>query len=255
MKRRFELENKIILVTGAATGIGRITAQMMARVGAKVAIVDANYEDGIGTYELIKKESNEASFFKGDVSKKSDVRDFIQEIIRKYGRIDGAFNNAGMEGMTAPTTDCSEENWESTIQVNLKGVFLCMKYELLEMLKQGHGSIVNTSSLAGLVGVENRPAYVASKHGVIGLTKAAAIEYSNRNIRINAICPGVIRTPLIDRLISEDPDFETVRISRHPIGRLGTPEEVAEAAIWLLSDSASFITGAAIAVDGGYTAK
>ena len=250
-----KLQDKVIIVTGGGSGIGRVSALGFTREGAKVVIADIDVNGAEETVEIIKEAGGKATYLKVDVSSSRDVEELVKTCVKENGRLDCAFNNAGIEGLTAPTVDCTEDNWDRTIDINLKGVWLCMKYQILEMLKRGGGSIVNTSSIAGLVGVENRPAYVASKHGIAGLTKAAAIEYSNRNIRVNAICPGVIRTPLIERLISEDPEFEAVRIARHPIGRLGKPEDIANAAAWLLSDDASFVTGHIMAVDGGYTSK
>lgn len=250
-----KLQDKVIIVTGGSSGIGRVSALGFTREGAKVVIADTDVNGAEETVEIIEGAGGRATYLKVDVSNSHDVEELVKRCVKENGRLDCAFNNAGIEGLTAPTADCTEDNWDRTIDINLKGVWLCMKYQILEMLKRGGGSIVNTSSVAGLVGVENRPAYVASKHGIAGLTKAAAIEYSNRNIRVNAICPGVIRTPLIERLISEDPEFEAVRIARHPIGRLGAPEDVAKTAAWLLSDDASFVTGHIMAVDGGYTAK
>jgi NAD(P)-dependent dehydrogenase (short-subunit alcohol dehydrogenase family) len=173
----------------------------------------------------------------------------------QYGRIDYAFNNAGIEGLSAPTHECTDENWEKIIAVNLKGVWLCMKYEILQMLKQGKGAIVNNASIAGLVGFQNIPAYVASKHGVIGLTKNAALEYAKLGIRVNAVCPGVIKTPMIDRFTGRSKEVEKKLEGMEPIGRLGQPEEVAEAVIWLCSDASSFVTGNALPVDGGWTAQ
>ena len=250
-----KLQDKVIIVTGGGSGIGRVSALYFNSEGAKVVIADLDENGAEETVEIIKEAGGRATYLKVDVSNSNDVEELVKRCVKENGRLDCAFNNAGIEGLTAPTADCTEDNWNRTIDINLKGVWLCMKYQILEMLKRGGGSIVNTSSVAGLVGVENRPAYVASKHGIAGLTKAAAIEYSNRNIRVNAICPGVTLTPLIERLISENPEFEAVRIARHPIGRLGAPEDIAKAAAWLLSDDASFVTGHIMAVDGGYTSK
>jgi NAD(P)-dependent dehydrogenase (short-subunit alcohol dehydrogenase family) len=179
----------------------------------------------------------------------------IDKAIVQYGRIDYAFNNAGIEGLSAPTHECTDENWEKVIAVNLKGVWLCMKYEIPQMLKQGKGAIANNASIAGLVGFQNIPAYVASKHGVIGLTKNAALEYAKLGIRVNAVCPGVIKTPMVDRFTGKSKEVEKQFESMEPVGRLGQPEEVAEAVMWLCSDSSSFVTGDALPVDGGWTAQ
>ena len=248
--------DKVTIVTGGSSGIGRVSALTFAREGAKVVVTDVDITGGNETVKMIKEAGGEATFVKTDVSKETEVRALVHNAVATYGRLDCAFNNAGIAGTTAPTVECTEKNWDLTININLKGVWLCMKYEIPEMVKHGGGAIVNTSSIAGLVGVENRPAYVASKHGIAGLTRAAAIEYSNVNVRINAVCPGVIRTPLMERLfVEQGPKYEEMRISQHPIGRLGTSNEVAEAVMWLLSDAASFVTGLVMAVDGGFTAK
>jgi NAD(P)-dependent dehydrogenase (short-subunit alcohol dehydrogenase family) len=173
----------------------------------------------------------------------------------QFGRLDFAFNNAGIEGLSAPTHECTNENWEKTIDINLKGVWLCMKYEIPQMLKQHKGAIVNNASIAGLVGFPNIPAYVASKHGIIGLTKNAALEYAKLGIRVNAVCPGVIKTPMIDRFTGKNKEVEKQFATAEPIGRLGQPEEVAAAVTWLCSDASSFVTGHAMTVDGGWVAQ
>ena len=246
-------KNKVALVTGGSFGIGRATAIEFAKKGARVVVVDWIEDDE--TTNLIKKNGGEAIFVKCDVSKEVDVKKMIDLVINTFGRLDFASNNAGIEGDQAKTADCTEENWDKTIGINLKGIWLSMKHELPIMLKQGKGAIVNTASVAGLIGFTSLPAYVASKHGVVGLTKTAALEYVKQGIRVNAVCPGVIKTPMVDRLTGKDKVVEKQYEDMEPIGRMGLPEEVAEAVIWLCSDSASFVTGQALAVDGGWIAK
>ena len=249
------LDGKVALVTGASSGIGRATAIVFAREGAKLVLDDIDVAGGEETVKLVKEAGGEAIFVRADVMNSTDVAALVSKAVESYGRLDCAFNNAGISGVTATTTECPEENWDHVIDVNLKGVWLCMKYEIPQMLKQGGGAIVNTSSIAGLIGVQGRPAYIASKHGVAGLTKAAALEYGKDKIRVNAVCPGVIRTAIMDRLFTEMPQLEETRVAQHPIGRLGFPEEVAEAVVWLCSDAASFVTGLIMTVDGGFTAQ
>jgi NAD(P)-dependent dehydrogenase (short-subunit alcohol dehydrogenase family) len=249
------LEGKIALVTGGASGIGRATALAFAREGAKVIVSDIVVEGGEETVQMVKAAGREALFVKADVSKATEVETLIRKVVETYGRLDCAFNNAGIEGVLVPTAECSEENWDRTLAINLKGVWLCMKYEIPQMLTQGGGAIVNTSSLAGLVGFATMPAYVASKHGVAGLTKAAALEYAKAGLRINAVCPGSILTPMTDRLIGGDEALRAQILALEPMGRQGRPEEIAEAVVWLCSDAASFVTGHAMAVDGGWVAQ
>lgn len=251
MEKQFE--GKVAIVTGGSFGIGRATAIMFAKRGAKVAVVD--YIEDNETIDLIKAEGGEAIFIKCDVSKDSEVKAMVEKTVKTFGRLDYAFNNAGIEGASAVTHECSDDTWERTIGVNLKGVWLCMKYEIQQMLKQGKGAIVNTASIAGLVGFQGLPAYVASKHGIIGLTKTAALEYAKLGIRVNAVCPGVIKTPMVDRFTGKVKEVEKQFENMEPIGRMGQPEEVAEAATWLCSDAASFVTGDAMAVDGGWIAQ
>lgn len=248
------LEGKIALITGGSSGIGRATALAFARRGGKVVIADVDIKGGEETVRMIKEMRGEALFVKTDVSKAAEVEAVINKAVKTYGRLDCAHNNAGIGTLGARpfTAECTEENWDRIISINLKGVWLCMKYEIPQMLKQGGGAIVNTSSVAGLVGLAGASTYAASKHGVIGLTKTAALEYAPKGIRINAVCPGLIHTPLIERISSKGPDFEKARLG--PIGRMGTPEEVAEAVVWLCSEAASFVTGHAMAVDGGKVA-
>jgi NAD(P)-dependent dehydrogenase (short-subunit alcohol dehydrogenase family) len=246
-------QNKVAIVTGGSFGIGRAAAIAFAARGAKVAIGD--WAEDSETLKAIKSNGGEAIFVKCDVSKDVDVKNLVTKTLSQFGRLDFAFNNAGIEGSSAPTHECSEENWDKTIGVNLKGVWLCLKYEIMQMLKTGGGAIVNNASIAGLVGFTNIPAYVASKHGVIGLTKNAALEYAKAKIRVNVVCPGVIKTPMIDRFTGKSKEVEKQFENMEPVGRLGQPEEVAEAVMWLCSDASSFVTGDAIPVDGGWTAQ
>lgn len=248
-------ENKVAIITGGSYGIGRATAVAFAKRGAKVVIADWIEDKEESTLKMVRESGAEAVFIKCDVSKDTDVKSLIEQTVAKYGRLDYAFNNAGIEGQSAPVHECSEENWNRTIDINLKGIWLCMKYEIQVMLKQGKGSIVNCASIAGLVGFQGLPAYVASKHGVIGLTKNAALENAKMNIRVNAVCPGVIKTPMIDRFTGKKKEAEKQFENMEPVGRMGQPEEVAEAVAWLCSDSASFITGHPMAVDGGWIAQ
>ncbi len=249
----YNFQNKVALVTGGSFGIGRATAIAFARQGASVAIVDwiEDYE----TLYSIRSEGGRAIFIKCDVSIPSQVQQMVEKTMHEFGRLDFAFNNAGIEGHLAHTQDCTEENWNKTIDVNLKGIWLCMKYEIPEMLKQGKGVIVNCASIAGLVGYPGLPAYVASKHGVVGLTKTTALECARKGIRVNAVCPGAIKTPMIDRVTGKRKEAEQQFADMEPIGRLGQPEEVASAVLWLCSDEASFVTGHALAVDGGWIAQ
>lgn len=246
-------KNKVIIVTGGSFGIGKATAIAFAKQGAKIVIAD--WAENPETIAFIKDLGNDVMFLKCDVSRSDEVKSMVEKTIATFGRLDYAFNNAGIEGNTALTPDCTEDNWDKTIAINLKGVWLCMKYEIPEMLKQGKGVIINCSSVAGLVGFEGLPAYVASKHGVVGLTKTAALECAKHGIRINAVCPGVIQTPMIDRLTGKKKEAIEQYTALEPLGRFGQPEEIANAVLWLCSDEASFVTGHGMAVDGGFVAK
>ena len=246
-------KNKVALVTGGSSGIGKATALAFARKGTKVVIAD--WIENLETMDMIENLGGDAIFIKCDVSKSEDVKALIKKTIATFGRLDFAFNNAGIEGTSAPTQDCSEENWDKTIGINLKGIWLCMKYEIPEMLKKNKGAIVNCASVAGLVGFQGLSAYVASKHGIIGLTKTAALEYAQLGIRVNVVCPGVIQTPMIDRLTGKKKDSIEQFTGLEPVGRFGEPEEIANAVLWLCSDEASFVTGIAMPVDGGFVAR
>jgi NAD(P)-dependent dehydrogenase (short-subunit alcohol dehydrogenase family) len=252
---KYDFKGKVALVTGAATGIGRSTATAFANGGATVVVADINSDDGTFTANAIRESNGTAHFIKCDVSNESEVRTLIETTVAKFGRLDYAFNNAGIEGTQAFTPECTSDNWNRVIDINLKGVWLCMKYEIPQMLRQGGGSIINCSSIAGLIGFPGIPAYVASKHGVIGLTKTAALEYAKQNIRINAICPGVIQTPMIERFVHGEAQIQRRLLEGEPVGRTGKPEEIAAAALWLSSDQASFVTGHPLVVDGGWVAQ
>jgi NAD(P)-dependent dehydrogenase (short-subunit alcohol dehydrogenase family) len=249
------LEGKIALVTGGSSGIGRASALTFAREGAKVVVADVDVEGGEGTAQMIEKNGGEALFIKTDVSKGAEVEALVKGVIETHGKLDCAFNNAGIESSLTSTVKFTEEEWDRVMGINLKGVWLCMKYEIPQMLQNGGGAIVNTSSVAGLVGTPGVSAYAASKHGVIGLTKTAALEYARRGIRINAVCPGWIHTAMVERSLAEYPEMEKQFVDMEPVGRMGMPAEIAEAVVWLCSDAASFVTGHAMAVDGGAVAQ
>lgn len=248
-----KLTQNVAFVTGGASGIGRATAVAFAKEGAKVAIADVR-DEGAETAEQIQKIGGEALFVHCDTSNEDEIKRAVQTTIERFGRLDHAFNNAGIEGLPGTTVDCTTENWDRVVDIDLKGVWLCMKHEIPQMLKQGSGSIVNCSSVAGLVGFPRIPAYAASKHGVIGLTRTTALEYATSNIRVNAVCPGVIETAMVERFIKADASAGQALLTGEPIGRLGRPEEIADAVLWLCSDRSAFVTGHALAVDGGWVA-
>jgi NAD(P)-dependent dehydrogenase (short-subunit alcohol dehydrogenase family) len=253
-----ELQGKVAIVTGGTSGIGRDTAILFAKAGAKVVVAGRREVEGKETVELIRRATgSDALFVKADVSKAAEVDALIQRAAEKFGRLDVAFNNAGIEGHWVPITEQSEEDWDHTIDINLKGVWLCLKYEIRQMLKQGDGgAIVNMASVAGLMGLAGAATYSASKHGehgVMGLTKSAALENARSGIRVNVVCPAVIETPMADRAY-EDPAIHKFVLGLHPIGRFGKPEEIAEAVVWMCSDRASFITGQSLVLDGGLLA-
>lgn len=247
------LYDKVALVTGGAMGIGKTTAQIFAREGARIVVVDIEAGGGEETVRLIKEAGGDALFVKCDVTKAMEVKAAIKKTVDTYGRLDCAFNNAGI-GIPGTTVECSEEDWDRVLEVNLKGVWLCMKYELSQMLIQGGGVIVNTSSAGGLIGTPGIAAYTASKHGVVGLTRTAALEHVTAGIRVNAVCPGSVPTPMLDPVVNH-PEMKALLESKHPMGRFGTTEEIAEAVVWLCSDRASYVTGVAFPVDGGVTAQ
>jgi NAD(P)-dependent dehydrogenase (short-subunit alcohol dehydrogenase family) len=249
-----ELEGKVALVTGGTSGIGREAAVLFAKTGARVVVAGRREPEGKETVEIVRAAGGDCLFVKTDVSRASEVEALIQTTTERFGRLDIAFNNAGVEGVWAPITRQSEEDWDRTIDINLKGVWLSLKYEIRQMLKQGgSGAIVNMASITGMVGAVGAAAYSASKHGVIGLTQTAALENAKSGIRINAVCPGFTETPMADRVLRV-PAIHKYVLSCHPIGRLGRPMEIAEAVVWMCSDRASFMTGQSLVLDGGFLA-
>ncbi len=247
---------QVVLITGAAGGIGRAAVQAFARAGARVVAVDLDEAGAQQAAELARAEGAESLAVQADVASSASVQAMVAATVARFGRLDAAFNNAGVELEGVPTHEADEALFDRTIGINLKGVFLCMKYQLRQMLAQGGGGvIVNTASVAGLVGAATMPAYAASKHGVVGLTKSAALEYAKKGIRVNAVCPGVIRTAMTERAVAQRPEREAFINSLHPMGRIGEPQEIAATALWLCSPAASFITGQALAVDGGMLAR
>jgi NAD(P)-dependent dehydrogenase (short-subunit alcohol dehydrogenase family) len=246
-----KFDGKVAIVTGAAGGIGRASAQGFAQENASVVVADVNVVGGQETVRLIEADGGTAHFVRTDVARSDDVQAMVSETLSIYGRLDYAHNNAGVPSGNYPIADFPEEEWDRVVGIMLRGVFLCMKYEIPHMLAQGGGAIVNTASGAGLVGYPSQCAYVASKHGVLGLTKTGALDYGARGVRINAVCPGTAMSPMVEAAAS-DPELLKFLTSLHPIGRIGTAEEIAAAVVWLCSDEASFVLGHAMSVDGGY---
>ena len=243
------------MVTGAASGIGRAAALLFAGEGARVVAADIDAEGLRDTAEKVRAAGGQALAVEADVSRSADVQALVREALSSYGQLDCAYNNAGISGPAYPVAEMPEEQFGRALDVMLKGVFLCMKYELPPMLERGGGAIVNCASGAGLIGFPGQSGYVSAKHGVIGLTKAAALEYSASGIRINAICPGTARTGIVEEWVGNNPDLEREVTALHPIGRIAEPEEIAHAALWLCTEQASFVTGTALSVDGGYVAQ
>jgi len=248
-------QGKVAVVTGGSSGIGRATALAFAGKGTKVIVANRAVSEGDETARMIRERGGEACFVRTDVTKASEVEALMNKAIETYGRLDFAFNNAGTQPAAASTTEQSEEDWDRMMNVNLKGTWLCMKYAIPHMLKQGGGVIVNNASVSGMVGISTWPAQCASKHGVVGLTRAAALEYAKAGIRVNVVCPGAIQTPMLDGLTGNNPEFKAGVAAAEPMGRVGRPEEVADAVIWLCSDTATFVTGHTLAVDGGWLAQ
>ena len=248
------LDGKVALVTGATSGIGRSTATMFALAGAKVILAGRRNDKGEEAVEEIKSSGGTAHFIQADVSNATEVEVLIEKTVDTYGKLDIAFNNAGVEGEWVPITEQTEENWDHVIDINLKGVWLCLKYEIIQMLKQGSGgAIVNMASIAGHMGGARASVYCASKHGVRALTKSAALEYARSGIRVNDVCPAVIETPMAERAFG-DPEINEYMRSLHPIGRFGQVEEIAQGVVWMCSENASYMTGQSLTLDGGLLA-
>lgn len=247
---------KVAFVTGGGSGIGRAAALAFAREGASVVAADVSEQGSQETVRLIEEQGGKAIAVRCDVTKAIDVKAALAKTVEAFGRLDFAFNNAGIEPKNpAPTADYDEGEWERIIDINLRGVFLCMKHEIPLILKQGGGAIVNTSSGAGVVGIKGSPAYTAAKHGVIGLTRAAALDYAAQNLRVNAVCPGYIATPMMDRFTGGTAEGRAKVVAEEPIGRMGTPEEIASTVLWLCSPGAGFVVGHALVADGGQTVQ
>jgi NAD(P)-dependent dehydrogenase (short-subunit alcohol dehydrogenase family) len=253
VSRRVErdFDQKVALITGGGSGLGQAAARLLAGRGAKVVVADVDDAGGAATVAQCEEAGSEATFIRTDVTREDDVAAAVATAVDRWGSLDVAINNAGINGPTKPVADYTLEEWNTVMAVNLNGIFLGLRHEVPQMLEQGGGAIVNTSSGAGLVGFAMLPAYVASKHAVLGLTKAAALAYVQAGVRINAVCPGSTRTPLLEGFMSQSPEIERAMEQSAPIGRLARPEEIAEAMVWLCSDAASFVVGHAFSVDGG----
>jgi NAD(P)-dependent dehydrogenase (short-subunit alcohol dehydrogenase family) len=251
----YAFEHKVALVTGAGSGIGRASALLFAQAHASVVVADMNVAHGQETARQITALGGKALFVQADVSNATEVERLVALTVATYGGLDYAHNNAGIEGPQVSTADCSEAEWQRTLAVNLTSVWLCMKHEIPAMQRRGGGAIVNTSSVAGLRGVRHASAYTASKHGVVGLTKAAALDVAEMNIRVNAVCPGLTATAMVDRLSQLQPEIMAMVSKTIPIGKTAAPLDIAQAVLWLCSDAAAYVTGHAMSVDGGITAQ
>ena len=249
------MDQKVAIVTGGSSGIGRATAVALAKQGAKVTVAARRSKEGEETVRLIKEAGSDGIFVKTDVANENDVRSLVEKTVKQYNRLDYAFNNAGIEEMTTPLVDQTSEVFDQIMNINVKGVWLSMKYEIPEMIKNGGGAIVNNSSVAGIMGFPQMAIYIASKHAVLGLTKSAALEYAKSGIRINAIAPGGVETEMADRVNENTPQWLETLTSMHPIGRIADPEEIANAVVWLLSEKASFVLGHTLIVDGGVVSR
>ncbi|MEU4366406.1 SDR family oxidoreductase [Micromonospora chersina] len=251
--RTGDFAGKVAFVTGAASGIGRATALAFARAGASVAATDISGPGVEGTARMIEEAGGRALAIRCDVTSSQDVQGALARTVETFGRLDAAFNNAGVEQPVTPTADITEDDWGRIVAVNLRGVFLCMKHQIPLLLEHGGGAIVNTSSGAGVVGIAGQAAYTAAKHGVVGLTKSAALDYARSGVRINAVCPGIIATEMMDRFTGGTPEGRDRVIAQEPIGRMGAADEIAAAVLWLCSDAAAFVIGHAMVIDGGQT--
>jgi len=252
---RCSFENKVALVTGAASGMGLATAKAFAEAGAAVALADVNGDGARAAADALVAAGHKALGIRWDVADLDEVEAMVKQTVSTFGRLDMAFNNAGVQSPVAETADADPKDYDFVMGVNLRGVWNCMKHELLQMRKQGSGAIVNNSSLGGLVGIAERGIYHASKHGVVGLTKSAGLEYAAKGIRINAVCPGIIETPMVMGMLETQPEAMAALMKEVPMGRLGRAEEIADAVLWLCSPASSFVIGHALPVDGGYTVR